>query len=215
MPPEVPRTNRAERLPAIRYSLKIGLGGPVAKTVGGPETALNTEVVDRQHIQPAEREDQQHLDRPASDTVNLYKTQDQFFVVKAPRLRAGRDNSLACLGGDVAYGLDLVARETDRAQSRKMCRQHLVRFGESLARIECDEAAEYRLGGVAVELLVRDGTRQAFIGRSPQGAERARPDVVDQPRHGAIGASEVFYSGFEFVVKSWHGNRSGSHKTRA
>jgi hypothetical protein len=25
----------------------------------------------------------------------------------------------------------------------------------------------------------------------------------------------VFYSGFEFVVKSWHGNRSGSHKTRA
>lgn len=205
MTPEVPRTDRAKRLPAICYSLKIGLGGFAAESVGGPETALDTEVVDRQYIQPAEREDQQHLDRPASDAVNLDQTKDQFFVVEAPCLCAGRDNSVTRLGGDVAYGGDFVAREADRAQSRKMRRQHLARFGESLARIERDEAAENRLGGAAVELLVRDGARQAFVGRPPQGAERARTDVADQPRHGAINAGKMFFGGFEFVVKSWHG----------
>src|SRR3989344_5210632 len=164
MTPEVPRTDRAVRLPAIRYSLKIGLGGFAAETVGGPEAALDTEVVDRQYIQPAEREDQQHLDRPASDAVNLDKAENQFFVVEAPCLRTGRDNSVVRLGGDVADGGDFVARETDRAQSRKVRCQHLVRFGEALARIERDEAAENRLGGAAVELLVRDGARQAFVG---------------------------------------------------
>ena len=213
MPPEIPRTDRAERLPAIGHFLKIGLGGSAAETVGGPETTLDTEVIDRQYIQPAEREDQQHLDRPASDTVNLDETKDQFFVVEAPCLRAGRDNSVARLGGDVAYGLDLVARETDRTQSCKMRCQHLVRFGESLARIERDEAAENRVGGAAVELLVRDGARQAFVGRPPQGAEHARTDVVDQPRHGAIDADQVFFGGFELVGKSWHGNSFTKVKT--
>ncbi len=113
MAPEVPRTNRAERQPAIRYSLKIGFGGPAAKLVGGPEAALDTEVVNRQHIQPTEREDQQHLDRPASDAVNFDEAENQFFVVEAPCLRAGRDNSFTRLGSDVAYGLDLIAREPD------------------------------------------------------------------------------------------------------
>ena len=206
MPPEVPRSDRAERLPAIRYSLKIGLGGLAAELVGGLETALDTEVVDRQYIQPAEREDQQHLDRPASDAVNLDQAENQFVVVESPRLRAGRDYSVTRLGGDVADGGDFVARETDRAQARKMRRQHLVRFRESLARIERDEAAENGFGGAAVELLVRDGARQAFVGRPPQRAKRAWTDVADQPCHGAIDAGQVFFGGFEFVVISWHGN---------
>ncbi len=163
MTPEVPRSDRAERLPAIRYSLKIGFGRFAAELVGGPEAALDTEVVDRQHIQPAERENQQHLNRPASDTVNLDEAENQFFVVEAPCPRAGRDNSFTRLGGDVADGRDLVARETDRAQARKMRRQHLVRFGEALVRIERDEATKDGFGGAAVELLVCDSARQAFI----------------------------------------------------
>ena len=76
MTPEVPRSDRAERLPAIRYSLKIGFGGPATELIGSLEAALDTEVVDRHYIQPAEREDQQHLDRPASDTVNLDEAKD-------------------------------------------------------------------------------------------------------------------------------------------
>ena len=206
MTPEVPRTDRAERLPAIRHSLKIGFGGSAAELIGSLEAALDTEVVDRQYIQPTERENQQHLDRPASHTVNLNEAEDQFFVVETPCLRAGRDNSVTRLGGDVADGGDFVARETDRAQARKMRCQHLVRFGEALARIERDEAAENGFGGAAVELLVRDGARQAFVGRPPKGAERARTDVADQPRHGAINAGKMFFGGFELVVKSWHGN---------
>jgi hypothetical protein len=206
MTPEVPRTDRPERLPAIRYSLKIGLGGLAAELIGGLETALDAEIIDRQYIQSAEREDQQHLDRPAPDTVDLDEAKNQFFVVKTPCLRARRDNSVTRLGSDVADGGDLVARETDRVQSRKMRCQHLARFGELLARIKRDEAAENRLGGAAVELLVRDGARQAFVGRPPQGAERARTDVADQPRHGAIDAGQMSFGGFEFVVKGWHGN---------
>ena len=112
------------------------------------------------------------------------------------------------LGGDVADGGDFVARETDRAQSRKVRCQHLVRFGEALARIERDEAAENRLGGAAVELLVRDGARQAFVGRPSKRAERARADVADQPRHGSISPGQMFFGGFDFVFESWHGVKS-------
>ncbi len=93
-----------------------------------------------------------------------------------------------------------------------MRRQHVVRFGKSLARIERDEAAENRLGGAAVELLVRDGARQAFVGRPLQGAERARTDVADQPRHGLISPGQMFFGGFEFVFESWHGVKSSRRR---
>src|SRR5260370_461806 len=69
-PPEIPRRHRAVRHPALAEHAQRLRRRPRAAAVGVAEALAHAEVVHRQHVEPAEREDEQHLDGPAAHAAD-------------------------------------------------------------------------------------------------------------------------------------------------
>jgi hypothetical protein len=139
----------------------------LAQAIGEAESVAHAEVVDRQHVRPAELEHQQHLHRPASNASHLRETLDDRIVVERfERGSIGHDAFVRLLR-QVAQRGDLREREAGGAQRLLRCRQHCGRRWKLAVTYRVDEAREDRVRRDAVQLLMRDRTRQDLEGLAP------------------------------------------------
>src|SRR5439155_1231291 len=144
------------------------------------------EVVHRQDVEPTEREDEQHLDRPSAHPVNPCQLLDERVVLQAAARASRRHEALDRVARDVLDGADLGAREPGAAKPRGARGQHQLRRREATVRKESDEAAEDRLSRASVELLMRDGAREGLVRRAAGRREPAGAVTADERAHRVI-----------------------------
>src|SRR5690606_37320615 len=112
--PEVPGGRAAPRRPARAVLLEFfRREAPAIELLGA---LAHAKIVDRQHVGPAEREDEIHLHRPAPDAARGRKALDDLFVAEPHKLaRFGNDAFEALLRNVLDRG-DLMTRQLRAAQ---------------------------------------------------------------------------------------------------
>jgi ubiquinone/menaquinone biosynthesis C-methylase UbiE len=213
-PPQIPggdaairRPDFAERRHFAGFRLRLQL-------VQQPIALAHAEIVDRQDIFPAEREDQQHFDGPAADAADHRQPLDQLRVAEARGGAAGRHHALRRLRGDVADRGGFSRGEAAGAHRRVVGGQHLLWGRERHLRIQRGEPAEDRTRGVAVQLLVGDRGDQRLIRVAvPLVPQLAWPDAPYVGREDRAGRAEMGGGGAHGSIISF--DRDRRHPDRA
>src|SRR6185437_85901 len=192
--PEIPARDAAIRLPAPAALFHLVLRRCAAIFLEcKAESLAHAEIVERQHIGPAEAEDQQHLDRPAADAAHLRQLLDDRLVFETIDIGEMRDFAGRVAPRQIADRQELRLRETRAAQLRvagldDLCRgRRLMRL-----RIERAEPREDRSRSLGVKLLIDDR-----LGEGDEDARRApdlhtkRADRVDETPKRWIGVAQI------------------------
>jgi len=108
--------NRAVRAPAFAEGEEfLGLGHtPLA--VGDGPALPDAEVVDGQHVGPAEAEDQKHFDGPNTDAPHGDEPLDELFVGHLVSLIERGDDTRQGFAGEVLHRENLGTREPSLAE---------------------------------------------------------------------------------------------------
>ena len=174
-----PRSNgAATRLPDLGQRLRLRR---LVQPVQHPIAIAHPEIVDRQHVRPTEREDQQHFDRPPADAANRGQPLDQC-LIRQPRRTTPRRHCAVQVAAQIARIAAIFdAGEAARTQLRLRTRQHQFGRRERLGRIQRLEPRQDRQRRTAVQLLVSDRTHQRLVrAASPLNTEPRRSDPPDQ-----------------------------------
>src|SRR6267143_1905653 len=115
--PEIPGRHGAIGLPAFAERPQRLRRRPGAAAVGDAEALAHAEVVHRQYVEAAQGEDEQHLDGPAADTVDLRQALDHLVVAEPAAGAPCRHRTLGHVAGDVLDGADLGPREAGAANA--------------------------------------------------------------------------------------------------
>src|SRR5436309_9581140 len=80
--PHVPGAGAAVGGPRLGDGAHFGGVGEISETVRYLDAATHTEVVDREHVRPAEAEDKVHLGGPATDPFDGRHVLDDLLIIK-------------------------------------------------------------------------------------------------------------------------------------
>ena len=150
------------RPPCLTVGLQLFWCRHFRAVVGDPEAVAHAEVIDWQHIGPAEFEDQHHLDSPAADPADRGEACHDFIVAQEADLARVGNDAGQCFLGDVAESGYFRARETGSAQSVIGDRGEFLRPRKSPARKQLTETAQDAFRRGAVQLLMSDGAHEGF-----------------------------------------------------
>jgi hypothetical protein len=152
------------------------------------------EVIRRQHVRPAQFEDEHHLDSPTAHPADRGEARHDFIVAQGRILRASGNDARECFLGDIAESGYFRARETGGAQSVVGNRGEFLRPWKSPARKQLAETAQDAFRRGAVQLLMGDGAHEGFKRRAaPIWNERAWTDAGDKAPHHGIDFAQVPY----------------------
>ena len=99
-----------------------------AQAIGEAKAIAHAEVVDRQHVGPAEAEHQQHFDGPAPDAAHLREPLDDFVVAERVQDFLGRHHAVDGLLRQVLDAGDLGERQPHGAHLFIRRREHQLGF---------------------------------------------------------------------------------------
>jgi hypothetical protein len=121
------------------------------------EPLPNAEVVDRQNVRPPQLEDKQHLNGPPPDSAASGESIDNLLVGKRADFPRTGHGAIDGLGGNIADGGRLRAREAEGSQVS--IRDRLQVFGprESAAGESRQKPSQNTFSRFAVQLLVGHG----------------------------------------------------------
>ena len=187
--PEVEAGQRAVRAPGLRDALELGRGGRRVEPVEDLGRLADPEVAHRQHVRPAQVEDQEHVDRPRTESLDRDQLLGHLLVGQLRELIQAQLAVLDVLG-EVPQERHLRARETGCGPHLLGVRvEELGRSGSVAAEVR-NEPLEDAPGGLGRELLANDRPHEGPVGVS--GAPAARrahllgvaeaPDQLGQER---------------------------------
>ncbi len=191
--PQIPSGNRTIGTPRLSELLDACGRGEFAQTVGFLDGVLQAEVIHGQDVGAVEAEDQEHLSRPAANSLHLDKVGDDLLVGHA-RETAELELAVVRAAGKVAQIADLLAGETDRAELAAGSAKKLggTREASTAAGIELLETAGDGARGFESKLLVKDGFNQgAELIAALLEVQAQRADASDQATHDRVAALEV------------------------
>src|SRR6185312_5066822 len=134
--PQKPRGDTSVRSPPGSEKGECLRRGHLLQPIGEAKTVADAEVIDRQDVGPAQPEHEHHFDCPPADAANLREACDDLFVAE----RAQR-----CFGSG-EHGLGS--------------------WKQPVSAATADKAAENRVGGGSVELLVSNRLSEGLEGRA-------------------------------------------------
>ena len=162
--PQVPRRDRSKRRPARAVLGERARRRHAAQSIGEAKSVAHAEVVDRQHIGPPEARHQHHLHGPAADAAHLRDAFDDLVIGERVQDFRRRNDAVEGLAREILDARDLGERQPDRAHLVVRCREHHLRFehrrAHSIDGVQPAEAAEDAFRGGAIQLLMRDRSRQ-------------------------------------------------------
>ena len=184
--PQKPRGDTSVRSPPGSEKGECLRRGHLLQPIGEAKTVADAEVIDRQDVGPAQPEHEHHFDCPPADAANLREACDDLFVAeRAQRLVIGYHEG-ECLLREVAQRGYLCIGESGRAQRCFGSGEHgLGSWKQPVSAATADKAAENRVGGGSVELLVSNRLSEGLEGRAIRlndhcrGAHRANDAAQD------------------------------------
>jgi hypothetical protein len=155
------------------------------------KTLPNAEIGERQDVRVAEIEDQQHLDGPLADAVDLGQPVDDFSRRHRPKRSSGGEPPVRGEAREVLRGTRLPAGQPGCPEPLGRRRQDLGRV-QAAGAIDLGHAAENSGSGLARKLLAHDGPQQVLERGGAAGCgEPAVADAADQLGHHGVDQGEV------------------------
>ncbi len=168
--PKIPRGDRAVRPPSLADGVQLLRLRQLFLAKGLGVTFPHTVVVDWPDIEPAEIEEEQHLDCPAANPAHCREASDDLFVTHPVERDARRDRPVQRFRGEILDGYGLAPRKPRGAK-------RFVRRGDDQLwrkpfppRIEGSHPAEDRRRRFAAQLLIsnRLGQRVEWSNEFPR-----------------------------------------------
>ncbi len=113
--PQIPGANGTIGTPRLSGARHPGRRRQFAQAVGKLEAVLQPQVVHRQHVTPAEAENQKHLRRPAPNALYLREVGDHVFVAE-PRKSSEQQLARLCLFRQITQVADFLLRKPGGAK---------------------------------------------------------------------------------------------------
>src|SRR6266704_2640677 len=163
-----------------------------------------SEVVDGQHVGPAEAEDQKHFDGPNTDASDGDEPLDERFVGHLVSLFESGDDARQGFAGEVFHRENLGTRETRLAEDRRAELEHCRWRGRAAVAAEGLDAAEDGGGGFSGDGLIRDGFEERFVGGTRfLNLESESGSLVDQTFETFVPFGEALHGCGEVEGKRW------------
>ena len=124
------------------------------------KSIAHAKVINRQHVRPAELENQKHLDCPLADAAHRGEACNDFIVAQFGNNSRLRNSSVQSFSREIAQRRNFSPRKSSGANGVVVHSIEIFRTRKPASGKKFDEASQNRVRRRAIQLLMRYGLRE-------------------------------------------------------